>query len=99
MLLPFDNLINGECLMLTTSDNKFKINETISKTLSDSSSFLSKLKKEKLTKLIIKNAGIICREATDSGSTEVLDHKIDTKEATPYRMARRRILYFQKLEV
>jgi len=71
----------------------------ITDALADKSSTLTASEKDKLAQLLLKYEAIISRGPTDLGMCTLLEHRIDTGDANPIRMAPRRIPYFQQEEV
>jgi hypothetical protein len=71
----------------------------ITDALADKSSTLTASEKDKLAQLLLKYDTIISRGTTDLGMCTLLEHRIDTGDANPIRMAPRRIPYFQQEEV
>jgi hypothetical protein len=99
-LSVLDKLDEGLILTVTNKDvNERQLLDLIETSTSNAESILTTKEKEKLRQMLFKYEEIISRGSTDLGNCQLLDHKIDTGNTKPIRMAPRRIPYYQQEEV
>ena len=73
--------------------------ENILKSIKNSESILNVTEMSRLIDVLCKHASVISQGPTDLGRCEAIEHKIYTADASPIRMAPRRIPYHQQEEV